>query len=172
MTGRKLRALGFSSAGEFLAADEEGGRIKFHQRELLPTTGGPYAFVLKDQVVYIGVAGTNLRRRIAGAHGRPLSMARKPSYAAAQLRRVLKAGERVRVMIATPEPGSWNGIPVDTALGLEPALIERAQPRWNVLGNEGEEALQIWREAALKAHATRQKRLRAAGLSQSARKAA
>jgi hypothetical protein len=160
MTGRKLRALGFSSAGGFLAADEEGGRIKFHQRELLPRTGGLYALVLNDLVVYVG------------AHGRPLSMARKLSYAAAQLRLALKAGDRVRVMIATPEPRSWNGIPVDTALGLEPALIERAQPPWNVLGNEGEEALQIWREAALKAHGTRQKRLRAAGLSQSARKAA
>ena len=40
MTSRKLRALGFSSAGEFLTADEVGGRIKFHQLELLPTTGG------------------------------------------------------------------------------------------------------------------------------------
>jgi excinuclease UvrABC nuclease subunit len=170
VTGRKLRALGFAPAGEFLAAEKSGGRIRYDGRELLPTTSGLYAFVLNDRVMYIGVAGTNLRRRVAGGHGRALTE-RKPSYAAEQLRGALQAGERVRVMIATPEPGSWNGIPVDTALGLEPALIEQAQPPWNVMGSEGEEAIAIWREAARKAHATRQK-LRAAERSGNTRKVA
>lgn len=170
MTARKLRTLGFVPAGEFRAAAETGGRIRYHQRELLPLTGGLYAFVLADQVVYIGVA-SNLRRRIAGAHGRPLTAARKASHAATQLRRVLHAGDRVRVMIATPEPGEWNGIPVDTALGLEPGLIKRAKPTWNMLGHGGPDALQLWQEAGRKAHATRQQRLWASSQSSKAARA-
>jgi hypothetical protein len=78
-----------------------------------------------------------------------------------KLRLALNAGNRVRVMIATPEPGEWNGIPVNTALGLELALIKRAKPIWNTLGHEGPEAPQLWQEAGRKAHATRKQRLHA-----------
>lgn len=107
----------------------------------MPLTSGLYASVLNEQVVYIGIAA-NLQRRIVGGHCRALPTS-KLHYVAAQLHRALRTGGRVRVMIATPRPRSWKGIPVDTALGLEPALIEQAQPPWNVLGIQGDEALEI-----------------------------
>jgi hypothetical protein len=31
----------------------------------------------------------------------------------------------VKVLVATPEPSEWNGLPVNTAAGLEAGLIER-----------------------------------------------
>ena len=124
-----------------------------------------------NRVVYAGIA-VDIRRRVAGGHCWPLIPGRKPSYVQARLRRALRGDERVRVMIATLRPKSWNGIPVNTALGLEPELIKLAQPAWNVMGNQGEEAIEIWREAGLKAHASRQKRLRAAARKRKARKAA
>jgi len=70
--GRKLRALGFIPAGEFLAVEEEGGRIRYDGRELLPTPSGFYAFVLN---VYIGVAA-DVRRRVVNGHCRALIPAR------------------------------------------------------------------------------------------------
>jgi len=31
----------------------------------------------------------------------------------------LAAAERVKVLVATPEPSEWNGLPVNTAAGME-----------------------------------------------------
>jgi hypothetical protein len=40
----------------------------------------------------------------------------------------------VKVLVATPEPSEWNGLPVKTAAGLEAGLIERIGPIWNIMG--------------------------------------
>ena len=152
-------------------AGARGGRL-LHEGSELPKTGGLYAFVHDNRVVYVGIA-VDIRRRVEGGHCRPRIPGRKPRQVTAQLHRALRRGERVHVMIATPRPKSWNGIEVNTALGLEPALIKLAQPAWNVMGNQGEEAIEIWREAGLKAHASLQKRRRAAARkARKARKAA
>jgi hypothetical protein len=36
----------------------------------------------------------------------------------------------VKVLVATPEPSEWNGLPVNTAAVLEAGLIERISPIW------------------------------------------
>jgi hypothetical protein len=43
------------------------------------------------------------------------------------------AAKRVKVLVATPEPSEWNGLPVNTAAGLEAGLIERIGPIWNIM---------------------------------------
>ena len=159
MTGRKLRALGFIPAGEIVAG-VRGSRLRHHGREPLPTAGGLYAFVLNDQtvndrVVYIGVA-VDFRHRIVGGHCQALP-ASKPRHVQRNLHRALRRGGRVRVMIATPRPKSWKGIEVNTALGAEPALIAQAQPPWNVVGIEREEAVEIWSEATREARKGRRR---------------
>ena len=37
------------------------------------------------------------------------------------------------MLIATPAPSTWNGLPVNTAAGLEAGLIRPIGPDWNML---------------------------------------
>ena len=46
----------------------------------------------------------------------------------------LDEGSRIEVLVATPEPTAWNGLPVLTAPGLEAGLIRLVQPEWNMQG--------------------------------------
>ena len=74
----------------------------------------------------------NLRRRVVG------ELIRQPrsGQARAQLRRALKCGARVQVLIATPEPCQWNGPKVYT--GLEAGLIEQGWPAcWPLVACNG-----------------------------------
>ena len=49
----------------------------------------------------------------------------------------LAAGKTVKVLIVTPEPLEWNGLPINTAAGLEAGLIRMLRPDWNMLGAGG-----------------------------------
>jgi hypothetical protein len=40
----------------------------------------------------------------------------------------------MKVLVATPAPSEWNGLPVNTAAGLESGLMERIGPIWNIMG--------------------------------------
>jgi hypothetical protein len=46
----------------------------------------------------------------------------------------LSQGRQVKVLIATPEPFEWSGLPVNAAAGLEAGLIEMIRPAWDVTG--------------------------------------
>jgi hypothetical protein len=42
--------------------------------------------------------------------------------------------KRIEVLIATPPALDWNGLPINTAAGLEMGLIKSIRPVWNILG--------------------------------------
>ena len=46
----------------------------------------------------------------------------------------LSEHQKVEVLIVVPTPLEWNGLPVNTAAGLEMGLIKLMKPLWNILG--------------------------------------
>jgi len=52
----------------------------------------------------------------------------------AGVQRALAEGKRLP---PEEEPFAWNGLPVNTAAGLEAGLIRLIRPEWNMLGAGG-----------------------------------
>ena len=124
-----LRA-GFQFLGEW-TADPDDKAIRLDAQP--PAEPGVYAFVVDDAVAYVGLTNNGLRTRLdgyrVGYKGQRTNARVKELIAAA-----LRSGQRVKVLIATPSPLAWNGLPVNTAAGLEVGLIEMIRPPWNILG--------------------------------------
>lgn len=98
-----------------------------------PAQSGLYAFVLVDEVVYIGTTRRKLSQRMGdycrGHVGQKTSFRIKNKIVEA-----LQNGKNVRVLFAMPENSEWNGLPVVIAEGLEVGLIESIRPSWNKRG--------------------------------------
>lgn len=123
-----LRA-GFSFLGEW-TPDGDGA---FRLDATAPADAGVYAFVVDDVVKYVGLTQRGLRSRLDGyrrGHERQRTNARVKRLILA----ALDGGRRVKVLVATPEPMDWKGLPVNTAAGLEAGLIGLIRPEWNILG--------------------------------------
>jgi hypothetical protein len=124
-----LTQAGFELLGEWTRDSESAIRLDGQA----PTAPGVYAFVVDDIVVYVGLTLNGLRARFdqyRRGHKRQRTSARINGL----IVRTLMEGKRVRVLVATPEPLEWRDLPVNTAAGLEAALIEMIQPSWNIKG--------------------------------------
>lgn len=123
-----LRA-GFQHLGQWTQDADSGIRLDAKA----PTDPGIYAFVLGDTVAYIGLTNNGLRIRLdqyrVGHAGQKTNARVKELIVKA-----LSAGLQVKVLIATPAPLEWNGLPVITAAGLEAGLIQMIRPAWNIMG--------------------------------------
>ncbi|MQV31043.1 GIY-YIG nuclease family protein [Sinorhizobium meliloti] len=122
-----LRA-GFHFLGEWKPEDDG-----FQLDATAPADKGVYAFIVDDVVRYVGLTQRGLRGRL-NAYRRGYERQRTNARVKALILEALSSGKRVKVLVATPEDGSWNGIPIDTAAGLEAGLIAMIQPTWNILG--------------------------------------
>lgn len=125
-----LRA-GFHFLGEWRGRDEE-----FAIDAKVPVDAGVYSFVVDDVVMYVGLTQRGLRARLDGyrrGHERQKTNARVKAL----IQEALSSGKRVKILVATPAALEWNGLPVNTAAGLESGLIARIQPPWNILGVTG-----------------------------------
>jgi len=98
-----------------------------------PKKPGVYAFVLAEQVVYIGVTLRTLHTRMAD-YRRGDRRQKTSSHIKSLIIASLHAGQKVRVLVATPPDIDWRGLPVVTALGLEAGLISAMRPKWNRQG--------------------------------------
>lgn len=120
---------GFEYVGDF-KLDEVGKPVL---DETPPSRPGVYAIVRDQSVVYIGISNRTLRARMndyrRGHEGQGTS-----SRINAQLRGELMKGVRLRLLCATPEDSTWNGLPVHTSAGLELGLIAFLKPEWNMQG--------------------------------------
>lgn len=126
-----LRA-GFSFLGEW--QPDGDGEFKLDARA--PADSGVYAFVVDDVVTYIGLTQRGLRGRLDG-YRRGYERQKTNARVKRLITQALADGKRVKVLVATPEPMPWNGLPVNTAAGLEAGLIAMIQPEWNILGVTG-----------------------------------
>lgn len=123
-----LRA-GFQLLGEW--TQEPVSAIKLDAKA--PTEPGVYAFVLDDVVAYVGLTNSTLRTcldQYRRGHAQQRTRARVNKL----ISNALANGQRVKVLVATPEPDEWHGLPVITAAGLEAGLIHMIRPAWNIVG--------------------------------------
>ena len=94
---------------------------------------GVYAFVISNEVVYIGSTVRTLRQRLYN-YARP-----GPSQLTNQrlnqiIQDKLRKGMAVEVITAVPGGGEWSGLPVDPSVGLEMGLIKTYSLPWNKSG--------------------------------------
>lgn len=122
-----LRA-GFHFLGEWRGENED-----FQIDAKAPIGAGVYSFVVDDVVMYVGLTQRGLRSRL-DAYRRGYERQKTNARVKALIQESLAAGKRVKVLVATPATAEWNGLPVNTAAGLEAGLISMIQPAWNILG--------------------------------------
>lgn len=98
-----------------------------------PKVAGVYAFVIDGAVKYIGLTKAGFHRRFYN-YQRPGPTQRTSQRLNGMIRELAAAGFVVEIYLATPPALEWNGLPVNTAVGLEAGLIEMIQPPWNLMG--------------------------------------
>lgn len=79
---------------------------------------------------YVGVTLRSLQGRM-GQYRRGYPRQRTSFRINGLIRATLQAGKSLKIVVATPKNSEWNGLPVNTAAGLEVALIQAIRPEWN-----------------------------------------
>jgi hypothetical protein len=125
-----LMKAGFQHAGNWTRLSD--GVIKIEGK--IPSHPGVYALVLDNVVVYVGLTLNGLQTRMdqyrRGHKGQKTSARVNGLICAA-----LAEGREIKVLVAAPESLEWNGLPVNTAAGLEAGLIQLISPSWNIHGS-------------------------------------
>lgn len=128
LTASYLIANGFTDVGCWNATDQRLG-----PPPELPLVRGVYAFAVDDKVLYVGLASRSLRQRL-NFYARPGASQRTNVRLNGLIRRLISEGSTVRILIAHPQDGTWNGFRLSGPEGLEAALIEDFKIPWNVKG--------------------------------------
>ena len=119
---------GFIRIGHWAAREDGIGLSAAVSKE-----SGVYAFVINDEIMYVGITRTGFHRRMYNyqlGHHRQRTSHRINGILTEQVR----AGVIVEIYGASPPALEWNGLPVNAAAGLEAGLIELIQPPWNKMG--------------------------------------
>lgn len=120
---------GFVLLGEWLPLAE--GEFELSNRA--PNDAGVYAFIVESRILYIGLTQTGLHTRM-GQYRRGHVRQRTSARVKGLIARSLAEGKAVQVLVGIPGPLEWNGLPVNTAAGLEAGLIRMIRPEWNMHG--------------------------------------
>ena len=128
-----LTEAGFEFIGEWTQDPESLLRLDAKA----PSLPGVYAFIVDDIVVYVGLTLSGLKTRFdqyrRGHKGQRTSSRINGTY----LPRRCRAGKKVKVLVATPEPSRVAGTTGEyTAAGLEVGLIEMIRPSWNTVATQ------------------------------------
>lgn len=129
LTVEELLSRGFEELEPWVASED-----RILPPRLLPDKRGVYAFTVGERVMYVGLASRSLKQRI-GFYARPGVSQRTNIRLNAMIREHIKSGQTVRVLIAHPEDGEWNGLRLSGPEGLEAALIEDFDLPWNMRGS-------------------------------------
>lgn len=100
----------------------------------LPDKRGVYAFAIGGLVVYVGLASRSIKQRL-GFYATPGPSQRTNIRLNAMITELVRQGQVVRILLAHPEDGEWNGLRLSGPEGLEAALIEDFDLPWNVRGS-------------------------------------
>lgn len=121
-----LIAGGFHHTGAW-SLDEAG---ELAMRGTAPPRPGLYAFVAGGRAVYMGLTLRRLDARL-GLYGAGRS--RQPAYVRLRekLGEELRRGASVEIYTVSPVDSVWSGWPVNTAAGLEAAMLRRFDLPWN-----------------------------------------
>jgi hypothetical protein len=143
LTVERLLAGGFEHVGSWQL--DAAGRLILNGRPA--ATAGVYAFVVGGYAQYVGLASTNLAKRLY-FYGRPGTTQITNIRLNGLLVALLKAGEAVDVYTVSPPDLEWNGWPVSGAEGLESALIRKHRPIFNKKGVPSETIMAVVRGSA------------------------
>lgn len=124
-----LSAAGFQHRGDWTSNDPAKLRIN----GTLPSDKGVYAFASGDAVMYVGVAGMGLKKRLY-FYENPGATQTTNIRINDLIRASLSDGETIAVYTATPPDFDWGGLAVNGRAGLEVGLIEAFYLPWNVRG--------------------------------------
>jgi hypothetical protein len=120
---------GFELVGEWVL--KSVGAIRLEASA--PVKTGVYAFVTDEIVVYVGLSNSSFRTTF-DQYRRGDERQRTRARVNKRIALALSQGKNVKVLVATPEPLEWHGLPVSTAAGLEAGLIQMIRPGWNIVG--------------------------------------
>lgn len=98
-----------------------------------PVEPGVYAFVLDEQIVYVGLTQTALKTRM-GHYRRGHSNQKTSARVKGLIQRSLTEGREVVVLTCVPGELDWNGLSLQLAPSLEASLIRLIHPPWNIQG--------------------------------------
>lgn len=125
----RLLDAGFHHAGNWELTEDGSLRITGD----IPKKPGVYALILDGIVVYIGLTLNGLHIRMD-----QYRRGHKGQRTSARINTLIKGSllehKSINILVATPEPLEWNGLPVNGAAGLEAGLIELIRPKWNIQG--------------------------------------
>lgn len=127
-----IQDLGFEESGFwFLENSKLSSNLSKSQKE----TNILYAFVVDDEVAYIGKSVQSLFKRMyLYKNCGPSQHTNIRNHAS--IKDCLEQGKTVRIYAFIQQvPMEYKGIPINLAAGLEDNLIALLKPYWNVTGN-------------------------------------
>jgi hypothetical protein len=122
---------GFREIGHWRERD---GALVPDLTEAVSERGAVYVFIDNDEIAYIGLSMMPLDKRFYFYANPGPSQSTNIRLKALILDR-LAIGALFRILVAFPGQLEWNGLPLDVAPGLETALINSIQPKWNKKGS-------------------------------------
>jgi len=123
-------------AGFFRLGIWRAGNLGIELETRAPKYTGVYAFAIAGRVMYVGVTHAGFHKRMGNYAAGSAAQATSSRINIA-IAGQLAAGVVVEIYLATPEPTEWNGLPVNTAAGLEEGLIRKYSPPWNMRSARG-----------------------------------
>jgi len=131
----KLSDYNFIEVGEWELNSKDETKITF-KLEKFEKARVIYAFVVEDQVKYIGIceaSTTSLKDRMNKY--KYLQGGSTNKKIAKEIRKHLEKGKIVKIFALNPsEDLKYKGLKIDLVRGLEYPLIETFQPKWNKQG--------------------------------------
>lgn len=125
----RLQSIGFRCSGSW-ALDEAGG-IKVTLTENAQTANALYAFVLNEDVVYVGKTTQQLRRRLYG-YQNPRITQRTNVRGNKAIFIELSAKKKVDIFVLADNGlVRFGGFHLNLAAALEDSLINDLRPLWN-----------------------------------------
>jgi hypothetical protein len=127
-----IQTLGFEDSGCWFL---ENNNIAFKLFKSQKETNILYAFVVDDEVVYIGKSVQSLFKRMyLYKNFGPSQYTNIRNHSS--IKNCLDQGKTVRVYAFVQQvPMEYKGIPINLAAGLEDNLISILKPLWNMTGN-------------------------------------
>lgn len=127
-----IQDLGFEESGYWFLENTE---ISFNLFKSQKETNILYAFVLDNEVVYIGKSVQSLFKRMyLYKNFGPSQYTNIRNHAS--ITDCLEQGKTVRIYAFIQQvPMEYKGIPINLAAGLEDNLISILEPYWNMTGN-------------------------------------
>ncbi len=130
---KSLLDIGFEDIGNWKMID---GRIKFELKKYSNTKNALYAFVVDDNVKYVGKTTNELSKRLSGYQNPGPTQSTNQSKNK-KILQSLNEGQQVKIFARTDTQNLFVGeFHLNTAAGLEDSIIATLTPEWNVRGGE------------------------------------